>query len=312
VARDSLSAPFVKYLWLGVPLFALAEFGAQLHFSHQFPTVDEWRKVAPEVARLKRPGDLIVVAPSWADPMARLALGDRLMPIAESARPDDAGYARALELGAIGRSSPELADWPLLEEHTAGNFTLRVRKNPRFTPVSRVLIDHAQPPELEVTEFVEGGPRACRYNENASPSSGGLLGTPMFPRRRFKCGAAEGSFVGLTIIEDEDYRPHRCLWANSGLSDVRLTFKAVPLGNTIRGFVGLPYFMFRDQQGSPVWITTLIDGKIVGRYAHRPEQGFRSFDVPTTEQRGQIADVAFQIAVSDPHEHQVCLYADIR
>jgi hypothetical protein len=303
---------FFKYLWLGVPLCALVELGAQLHFSHAFPSVAEWRRLEPAVARLKRPGDLIVVAPEWGEPMARLALGDRLLPVSETARPDDAGYARALELGALGRSSPELADWPIVEQHAAGSFTLRIRQNPHFTPVSRVLIDHAEPPELEVSELVSGSPRPCRFVDNASPSAGGLLASPMFPRRRFRCGAGESSFVGPTIIEDEGYRPHRCLWASSSAGDVLLTFKAVPLGKVVHGALGLPYFMVRDTSFSPITISTLIDGAPAGRYEHHAEQGWRSFEVSTAAQSGRVADVSFRVAVSEPRARQVCLYADIR
>ncbi|MBV8760695.1 MAG: hypothetical protein JO257_25605, partial [Deltaproteobacteria bacterium] len=48
-----------------------------------------------------RPGDLIVFAPPWVDPVGRLHLGD-LIPVEMAARMDDARYGRIWELSIRG------------------------------------------------------------------------------------------------------------------------------------------------------------------------------------------------------------------
>ena len=92
-----------KYLWLAIPLFGLVELGASVYFSRRFPNADEWRALAAEVGALKQEKDLIVIAPEWAEPLARSAFGDSLMPIADVARPDEAGYPRATRGFGVGQ-----------------------------------------------------------------------------------------------------------------------------------------------------------------------------------------------------------------
>jgi hypothetical protein len=109
----------LKYgLWL-LPALGVAELCAQLYFSQRFPRAEAWQALEPELARTKQASDLIVIAPRWAEPVARQAFGDTLMPLRDVARPDEAGYPRAIEIGARGETAPELAAWPVLSERSS-------------------------------------------------------------------------------------------------------------------------------------------------------------------------------------------------
>lgn len=61
------------------------------------PGDEAWRRAAAIVRAEHQPGDLIVFAPDWVDPVGRMHLGD-LIPIDMAARMDDARYARIWEL----------------------------------------------------------------------------------------------------------------------------------------------------------------------------------------------------------------------
>jgi hypothetical protein len=67
-----------------------------------------WQKAAEVVRAGYQPGDLIVFAPDWNDPVGRLHLGD-LIPIDMAARMDAARYARIWELSIRGARSPDTA-----------------------------------------------------------------------------------------------------------------------------------------------------------------------------------------------------------
>src|SRR5690606_31362216 len=84
------------WLWLLVPTLAIVELGAHLVFANRAPEPDAWHRIRAPIARLRQPEDALVVAPRWAEPLARHALGDRLWPIADAARPGFEGAARAL------------------------------------------------------------------------------------------------------------------------------------------------------------------------------------------------------------------------
>ena len=303
-----------KYLWLAIPLLGLLEFGASVYFSRRFPVVDEWRALATEVRALKRESDLIVIAPEWAEPLARNAFTDSLMPIADVARPDEAAYPRAIEISALDNENSLVADWPVSSARRSGKFTLRVRTNPSFKPPRFVLTDHAQLSELSVWQRDSGGElKPCRYGARPPSSASGLLARPAFPRQRFACGPAEGNFAGTTIIEDQDDRARRCLWANPASGDTLiLRFENVPIGSELYGYVGFPHFRFRDRGWPKVTLSFAINDLQLGTHAHVPESGWQPFQLSTGSFRDSTAAVRIEIHGADSRELELCFYAATR
>jgi len=305
---------YVKYLWLAIPGLGLFELAASVYFSKRFPDVDEWRALAAQVRTLKRDGDLVVIAPEWAEPVARSAFGDALMPIRDVARPDEAGYPRAVEVSALGNENPLLAGWPLVEERRVGKFALRTRTNPAFKPPSYVLTEHALPPDLMVWQRASDGETTpCRYGTRAASSASGLLARPAFPRQRFACGPAEGNFVGTTIIEDQHDRARRCLWANPAPQALLvLQFEHVPLGSQLYGYIGFPYFRFRDHGWPKVSVSFFVDGMAAGTHEHLPESGWQPFQLDTTGFAKPSSQVRLEIFGTDSRELELCFYAATR
>ena len=297
-----------RFLWLLLPVAGLAELLAFVHDARSAPRLGEWQAVRAQVAKLKGAADLVVVAPEWTDPLARAAFGDELMPIADVARPDVSAFPRAIEVDELGASARELEDWPVTSEQNAGRFRIRIRENPAPAQVLFSFLDHARPPFLEATE----GSRPCVFNAHAAVSTGGLHGHLAFPRERFNCGGEE-FFVGVTILDDQEYRPRRCLWAHPrGQGTLQLSFKNVPIGRKIHGYAGLSYFLLRDGAHGPTKLTVRIDGQEVGATLHRDEWGWHGFDFDTARFAGRNADVEFDVHSDDPSDRQFCFYADTR
>jgi hypothetical protein len=303
-----------RYLWLGIPILGLLELGAHVYFSKRFPTLDEWRALKAEVAALKQEKDLIVIAPEWAEPLARTAFSDSLMPIADLARPDEAGYPRAIEIAALGNVNPLLAAWPVTAEKSVGKFALRTRKNPGFNPPLYVLTEHVAPPELSAFELSERGDmKPCRYGTRPTSSGSGLLAPAAVPRQRFSCGPSEADFVGTTIIEDQNYRPRRCLWANPAPGGLlTLNFGNVPLGAELYGYIGFSFFRFRDHGWPPVTVSFAIDGAPLGKHAHLPESGWQPFRFSTAQFRGSTHEVRIELSGTHSRELELCFYAATR
>jgi hypothetical protein len=300
-----------RLLWLLLPIAGLVELALFVYDAQSAPRAAEWQALRAEIVSLKGPSDLVVVAPEWADPLARQAFGDALMPIADLARPDVSGYARAVEVDALGASAPELDGWRVASERTVGRFKIRTRENPKPAKILYSFLEQARPPQLEVGGDGEG--EACVFNQHAQSSAGGLHGHLAFPRERYVCGGAEEHFVGVTILDDQAYRPRRCLWAEPRPGEgLRLSFKGVPMGARIFGYAGLSYFLFRDGKHGPTTISARVAGREVGHYEHHDEWGWHGFEFDTSSFAGQIADVQFTIASDDPYERQFCFYADTR
>lgn len=89
-----------------VALGGLVEVGAQAIIGWRVPSEADWKAAAAHVRSRLQPGDGIVFAPSWADPIGRLHLGDAV-PVEEAARPDRSRQARIWEVSIRGAEHPE-------------------------------------------------------------------------------------------------------------------------------------------------------------------------------------------------------------
>jgi hypothetical protein len=300
--------------WLAVPAAGLIELGAHYYFAGRAPKVEEWADLRPAVEQLRKEGELVVVAPQWAEPLARQAFGDALMPMRDVARPDDSGYARAIEVSMLGQHAAELRGWTRLESERHGAFELSVLENPRAEKVLYDFVDHIDPSAAEVAELEGGGaPRPCLWRDNASVTNGALGGNPTFPSHRFSCASGEWFFVGVTIIDDNrEYQPRRCIWSHpSPAGPTSIRFRSVPLGRTVHGFAGLPWLLFRDGVGAPVELEVLVDGHSVGKATHRDQDGWSGFSFPTGREGG-TGEVEFRVSTANAKDRHFCFAADMR
>jgi hypothetical protein len=300
--------------WLVVPALGLIELGLQLYFSGRAPEPADWVALRPVVDRLAADRPLIVVAPEWAEPNARYALGDELMPLAHVARPDESGFGEALEIGTLGASAPVLAGWALRGEEQHGAFRLRRYQNPRFEPALFDFVAQIEAGAAQVSTASAQGERACPYTSKARVSNGDLHGHPTFPARRYSCpGGGEWFFVGATVIEDEGYRPRRCAWAHpSGAGPLTIRFPDVPLGKHIRGHGALSYWFERENHGAPIELRVSVDAEPLGEWRHEDGQGWKAFEFSTEARAGQRGTVEFSLSVERAWRREFCFEASVR
>ena len=298
------------WLWL-VPLLGLAEWAAHAGFAGRAPDLAEWQAVAPQVQSWRAADELIVVSPAWAEPNARLALGDALMPVAHVARPELQRYATVLEVSLLGQTAPALEQgYQLVEERSVGRFELRRWQSTSPVQVHFDFVQAVGPEGLSVLQGEQG--QACRWSTRAPVSNGALFGHPTFPHERFRCAGGDWAFVGVTVIDDEQYRPRRCVWAHPSGGGLRLKYAEVPLGTQLRGYGGLPYFTSRDGKGTPVRLEAFVDGDPIGSYEHRDGEGWTRFEFDTRPWQGQRHAVEFRISSQKLARREFCFYADTR
>jgi len=302
----------LKTAWLAfsVPLLATSELVAHLFFAHRAPTPDQWAASKPAVQAAYRPGQAVVIAPYWAEPMARWKFGDQLMPLRDVARPDMTRYPEAIEVSAMGARSPELEGWPVRSETKAGPLAIRTRINPKPVTVTFDFTDHVDPQSADVRIERGSSGSACTHTDSAPLESGGLGGPPTYPAARFRCASEPNYvFVGATIIEDQDYRPRRCIWSHPPPGAEMVTrFRSVPLGNVVRGHTGMGWLHERDGTGPSFTIRVFVDGNEVGSTKHWDGDGWKAFEIPLGLAAHTTADVEFRAAGAN----HVCFEADSR
>lgn len=303
---------FLRYAFLAIPLLGLAELGAHFWFAKRPPSFDGWAAVVGPVRETRREGDLVVIAPSWADPAARRVLGDEFMPLRDVARPDESRYAHALEVSILGEHAPELAGWREESRRVEGKFLLRRLANPAPAQVVYNFVDHARPPFADVrgTEPAVN----CPWNPHAQLGQSGGFGHPVFPTERFECPGGAFFNVGVTVIGDEEFHPRRCLWSHPfARGEIVTRFHQVPLGRVVRGHGGLYWHVEREKRGAPITLTVRVDGDTVGSVVHRDGDGWAPFQFDLGAHAGAAA-AEVEIAVSSPNnrDRHFCYEADTR
>jgi hypothetical protein len=320
-----MRAPLRIAAILAVPVLGLAELGAHLWFASRPPAFDEWSAVVDTVRITKQDGDLVVIAPAWADPAARRVLGDDLMPLRDVARPDESRYAHAVEVSILGEHARELAGWREEGRTTAGKFLVRRLANPAPAHVMYDFVDHARPPFADVrgTEAVTTGetPKppaqpaiSCTWNPHAAVSQSGPFGHPVFPSERFECPGGPFFNVGVTVIGDEELRPRRCLWSHPfAHGEIVTRFHDVPLGKVVHGHGGIYWIVEREKRGAPVTLTVRVDGDTVGSFVHKDGDGWAPFEIDLGAHAG-APKAEVEVAVSSPsfRDRHFCWEADTR
>ena len=103
---------------------AVWEIVATRRYADAVPDDVGWSRAASVVRQAYRPGDLIVFAPAWADPIGRLHLGD-LIPLEMAGRMDSARYGRIWQLSIRDAVAPDVAGLAPVEDHEIDGVTVR-------------------------------------------------------------------------------------------------------------------------------------------------------------------------------------------
>jgi hypothetical protein len=301
-----------RYVFLAIPLLGLIELVAHLWSSRRSPPFDAWFEVTSAVREIKRQGDLVVIAPPWADPAARRALGDELMPLRDVARPDVTRYAHAIEVSILGARAEELSGFREIERRKQGQFLIRRLENPAPAKVVYDFVDHVRPPSVDVRGT--DPPLACLWSSRAQVVAGGLGGHPTFPAERFECPGGVFFNVGVTVIADEEFRPRRCIWSHPfARGEIVTRFHDVPLGRVIRGHSGMYWIIERENRGAPISLTVRVDGEPVGTVIHNDGDGWAPFELPLGAHEGaQAAEVEFAVSSPNYRDRHFCFEADTR
>lgn len=302
-----------RALWLAIPLLGLVELGAHEVFARRAPTPEQWRDARSTLEGLRQSQELVVVAPPWAEPLARFAFGDASFPLDQMARPDVTAFERAIEVSILGQRSEELSGWRVIDQRRSGKLSFRVLENPAPARVAFDFVGDLRAEQVQVSSLGQYGPSPCPWQPRATAVAGGLHGHGAFPKARFECPGGEYFFVGVTVVEDEHYRPRRCLWAHPGPAGTTLIrYRDVPLGSVIRGYAALPWFLMRDGRGTPAELEVRVAGEAIGTLVHDDTHGWRSFEFPLGPYAKRRADVEFEVRSEDPRERHFCFHADTR
>jgi hypothetical protein len=301
-----------------VPCVAVAELAGSAAIALRVPSGAEWDSVCTAVRSAHDPADLVVVAPRWAEPHARMRLGDDVMSLAHLARADVSRFARATEISLHGERAPDLSSFTERGTTRVGPFVLRRLENPSHEPVIYDFVERFGPKTRVAWVDRDGVDPAepCAWADDLPILAGGLAGHPTFPPGRFACPGGPYLTSAVTVIADEKFLPRRCIWAHPfAYGDRVVTFDDVPVGEARRlvGHHGMYWVIERDGLGADVEIEVRVDGQRIGSATHADGDGWSSFvfDLPERP-RDARGTVDLAIRSRDDDRRHYCLEATLR
>jgi hypothetical protein len=276
----------------GIVLLALFETASALIAPLRAPADADWVAAAAAVRGQFRPGDLIVAAPAWADPVMRLHLGD-LVPVKVAARLDAARYGRIWVVSQRGASADDAAGAAVAAESRHGALTVR---------------RYERRPAAVTYDFLEQWPRARVVR--AEPGRGEIPCGRMVDR--FQCPNISFNFVKPELLEIGTTMRNALYTQPVGGAAVVVEYPAVPLGRELAVGAGLHHVWLRRDGEGVVRLRVLVDGREVGRTEASNRSGWRVDRFDTSAQAGRPGTVRFEITSDKPFSRHFGFAAEAR
>lgn len=289
--------PWTRWLWLGLPGFAVVALALGARSTRLTPTHADWDSVLAVVDAELAPGDVIWVHPTWsAAPWAELeaialnkglARGNVFLHADPVTEADVARFRRVWLLQRTGDAPPQPLRGAVEPRHAGGRLQVHVAT----VAVGAVATDFLGTLEKAQVERMEpdGGRGApCRWSGD-----------------RQRCEGPFWKDVRVQWTEVGNTR-RRCVFAqpHPDRGTLRIRFPAVPLGTRLVGGVGLNLWANRYEEGSDVRFGIAVDGATVYE-TQLPRQDFtwHTVDVPTTP---GAHEVVVSLSADDARWRQAC------
>jgi hypothetical protein len=217
------------------------------------PGDDAWHDAATYVRGKWQPGDLIVFAPGWVDPVGRLHLGD-LIPVEMAARMSAARYARIWELSIRGATAPDVQGLTPAEERPGPVTVRRYAQKPAEVVSDLIAVAAGR------VEVVEAGFEPHRCLVVAVPPARPDLATLFELLDRVDDKTRAKLMRGFARLLPE--LPSAYV-AKDDRDGKWVTVKRMPMGSTLAGALGIADVFTRRDERRDVALRVEIDGKPV-------------------------------------------------
>ena len=237
------------------------------------PTDKDWAAAAARVRAGFRPGDLIVAAPAWADPLMRRELGD-LVPMPVAGRMDSARFGRVWELSQRGARAADTAGASLAVSSRHGALAVKRWERPAATVTFDFLAEwHRAEVSVVTPDHVEV---PCAATQD-----------------RFQC--LGGASIKPELLEIDTTLRNGLAVSPVERTTLALVFADVLLGRALAVASGLHSVWLRKLGDGRVHLRVLVDGRELGSVDATSGSGWALKTFDTTELAGKTGKVRFEI-----------------
>jgi hypothetical protein len=285
-----------RHLMLGaavvVSLLAVVETTVALVAPFRAPTDADWAAAAAAVRGGFRPGDLIVAAPAWADPILRVHLGD-LIPPEIAARMDDDRFARVWEVSQRGARAPAAAGGTTTVDDRFGR--LRVR-----------LVE--RPAEIVTYDFVA---RWADAQVSRRDAAGNVVACAR-SGERIVCPAPGNNSLHRQLVEVDQKLREALLTEPVAGAAVVIAFPAVPLGRVLAIATGLHDTWMRKAARGTVEARLTVGDQTTELPVTSDDSGWTRTRIDTADRAGQTVPVRLEITSAAPYDRFFAFAAEAR
>jgi len=276
-----------------VSLLAAVETTVALVAPSLAPTDADWAAAAAAVRAGFRPGDLIVAAPAWADPILRTQLGD-LIPPEVAARMDDDRFARVWEVSQRGAEAPAAA------RGTAATF------DQRFGRLRVRLVE--RPAEVVSYDFVA---RWADAHVSRRDGRGAVVACAR-AGDRIACPAPGNNSLHRQLVEVDQKLREALLTEPVAGAAVVIEFPAVPLGRALVIATGLHDTWMRKAARGTVEARLTVGDQTTELPVTSDDSGWTRTRVDTSARAGQTVPVKLEITSAAPFDRFFAFAAEAR
>jgi hypothetical protein len=311
LAADGGSLKWLKsWAFAVVPVIGIVELGAHVVQVRGVTPDSDWAAAKSAVQAEAKPEDLVAFAPRWVDPIGREKFGADIATLEREAPGDVSRFPRAFEVSIRGAHEEDLSHWKKNNEQKFGAVTVSTLENPSYHATLDDLVSDLNPEQAVVSRADASGESPCTWIV-ANAQTGGLGFGPAIPAKRFECA---GTHVGVSVVADMDYYPHRCIYAPppGGNAVLRIKFANVLFGDVLHGNHGLYVEAERGRTGSPVSISFSVGDKKIGKATHQDGDSWKGFEFSTGDIKGQRGDLVAEISSANGNRRMYCFEAITR
>ena len=275
-----------------IALLAIVETTVALVAPSLAPTDADWVAAAAAVRAGFRPGDLIVAAPGWADPILRLHLGD-LIPPEMAARMDDDRFARVWEVGQRGARAAAAKGATVARDERFGHLRVRLLERAAETVTYDFATHRA---DARVTwHDARGASVAC------APAG-----------ERVSCPGAGSILFHPQIVEVDQKLREALLTEPLRNGMVAIEFPAVPLGRALVIATGLHDTWMRKAARGTVAARVTVGAETTVLPVTTDDSGWTRTRIDTSARAGQVAPVRLELDSANPYDRFFAFAAEAR
>jgi hypothetical protein len=279
-------------LVLGVASLAVVETTVALVAPALAPTDADWAAAASTVRAGFRPGDLIVAAPAWADPILRVHLGD-LIPPEVAARMDDDRFGRVWEVSQRGARAPAARGATVARDERFGRLRVRLLERPAEA-VTYDFVAHAADARLTRRDL-RGEVAPC------APAGD-----------RVNCAAGGGVLFRRQIVEVAQTLRAALVTEPLAGATLVIEFPAVPLGHALVIATGLHDTWMRKAARGTVEARITVGDRTTALPVTDDDSGWTRTRIDTSARAGQTAPVRLEITSAAPFDRFFSFAAEAR